>query len=498
MYYSETTVRLIRDPTPARREQITQNHLISGWFPANSTICQEIAQKARALKYQDNPDLLRSDLSKDFSILGHLIRTGSSGGSLGFGSNTSIFQELTNKDPTELAQCLERGTTGISKFQLKDAGIHQVKTMQHAVRGACASYTFARATQSQGIDIDPDQALLTSSILQIVKNLIAWNYPVVYQRALYAAQSGDLHLFDQLKRVLGVSPQELCQRFSREWGMSNSVVGAYRNAPARPQIKESESPVVPSENQMLANCSMLGELYADLSDPRHFPNAENRWQEKSKEIRAVVGDEKLENLLTQIDEEVHEYAVKLREQVQDPNVRSELWNTKASRRSMRLFVRNQSIERCAPEVKFSLQSVYGMFSEKEEVSIDALRSLLTDTVFRAGFARGCIYLLKKDGAKLIPAVRLGPDAREIYQVVETFRQSNISQAVYYDTPVHQDYYRDGRVVEEICASLGGRKVSGVLLLEIAHSRAAGFEDLSLDYMAHFKAIRCCLVDCLCW
>jgi hypothetical protein len=198
----------------SRRLQRALTHVSNFWFPPNAHLLGQIKTGLNDGRYELGMEFLLQDVKRDYALYMYLLR--------------------------ELAHMLRKDGVEV-KFSeplrlLESAGMERIRKILSVDKRAISQHDPEVLTEFQARQFEaslisastaevlcehgemaPDSAHLTALLRQLGLTLIAWNYPIVYQRAL-VAQSQDKNLDDLISEKLGFSPVMLAVTVVREWG----------------------------------------------------------------------------------------------------------------------------------------------------------------------------------------------------------------------------------------------------------------------------------------
>ena len=165
--------------------------------------------------------------------------------------------------------------------------------------------------------------------------------------------------------------------------------------------------------------------------------------------------------------------------------------------AQKLMDNNPYAQRCPENFQEALRRVYRCVLGTK-VSTEALQRLVGDAIPKAGFGRGCVYLMDRGSGNLIPTLKIGAGALNRYRPQGTTlvgdNTSPVTEALYCTTPLRQENaYLFGERVAYITGSFGNTQKQGVLYLEINPDLLREPTEVSLT---HFRAVAQALNECL--
>jgi len=477
------TVRVLHDREAERRQTETMNFMVSGWFPTDPNLLDEIKEKVRSGIYVDGEALLAEDLKADLSLLTHSLRKV-------FGQN---FKDHPSANPflkiNRLAQesdvpFLLDSIQSISKHRIKQATSFQIDQLRHSILSCATSEVIAKEAHENGVEVNPEVAYSCAALRQLGVNLIAWNYARLYDRARQEARRSKVNIDAILERVLGISPLKLAAKVTGNWNLA-------------PEYKESVAFHFDAKNPgknapLIGKMCEWGESFAQTNSPQTFPQAEKTWVEASKEISKIIGEKEIRSLQSKIIEKTALPLDKL-EHVAKEKVVVAVPLIFSHQRARNLFESNHDIRRCAKSYHEKFRRIYDQIGN-ERISREALEAVFNFLVPSLGFARGTIFFLNKETMRYRPGLIIGDNSSLAVEPPNYLRQNSLSDQTYCKSPLLQEEIdASGQVVAHVSGTLGHNERPGVLLLELSEESRT---DPEFKALLHFKAIRRTILDCL--
>lgn len=460
-----------------------------GWFPIQPILFRAIQDKIREGFYDDNNGLLIKDLKTDVSLFLYVLRKLHE-----VVSDVSRYRNpihaLMNLRPSEVRKLLDVGEGQISCHGSTDLPKVQALRMRHSVISSVAAETLAEKTGD-----DPGLTFSCALLRQLGLNLVCFNYPTIYNRALTASAVGDGELESNIYKLLGFTPDLIAKRLLSEWRLDDKLGDALDVKTSRVGsgmwAEEKENPLL----RVVKYCE-VGESLARVSDPEHNPSAGRDWELLTNEIEAVGGSDALSVISPRLERTLQQYSVLA------PKTFSKEFNPQRSIQQANLyytnhlFSENQYLQRCSDEVKNKMREVYQHIRHKQ-VAPEALNVLSISVLPSLGFERGCIYLLEERTMTLVPRLRLAGTDLKRYKPLSASGVDGghaLVEALYSTLPVRQEQaFMHGEMINHISWSIGNSNKSGVLHLEFGED-LAGVQPQEVTNI--FRAIRECVTACL--
>lgn len=463
---------------PVAKPSQPAEYLSLGWFPFNGAHFQEIKKRFAGGHYTNNRRQLIDDLKKDFALLTYCLRE--LRGAECFGDNPLKVFEVASFDEIAKVLNVSEGTVSIHGFNglLKP----QALRFKHSLISCATAEAMA---ENNGVD--SDLAYGCALIRQLGLNLVAFNYPRIYTKALQQCADGKEDLETILHRTLGFSPRHIGAKLATK--------------DLTPELRWSlglDTDSTPdSTGAEIAKFCEISEAFAQLNDPEHYPAATRRWRSITTELSTFLGPNALTIIKGKLDGVADNYSI-LPHRIYDGDLSIER-NLEVANRKVGeiLFGSNPSAVKVDEDIQMRLKRAYSLMIPGQ-VSPEALHALVVDCVPAAGFIRGCVYLYDNSSQVLVPKLRIGERALDRYKTVQSTSMSQadnpILESLQSSVPVKRDgALMFGERVSLVSGMIGNNDKSGVLYLEMNESlaKAGGFEPVQ-----RFKAIRHCLNLCL--
>ncbi len=327
---------------------------------------------------------------------------------------------------------------------------------------------------SEQSNLDPDLGFSRGVLRSIGLNLIAWNYPTVYSKALDTLTE-DTSLDEILTNELGFSPALLGMRLLRPDTAS-----------------QSDSEVSEKSWATYDELCEIGELLARAENPETYPSAQNDWNSAKKFMAQTFGDETISSIRSKIIESSKYYQENL------PEVFGDLESFDPQAKIEKHAIHNRTLEdsllnSCPEEIKTALRSLYADMGS-ENVNKALVGRLLKQIVPNAGFTGGCVFVVDPSSLSLKPRTLIGNvQLREITNVALEPGDAAVSALSSTETIVQSAEETSEQKLTGLYSALGIRRKIGVLYLETPHTTQ---DDNKNQQLAVFQALKQALCDTL--
>ncbi len=481
----ERTIAVRRAPGQTLTLDRTVSHLYKGGVPADPIALRSLKNRFTDGTYKKNRAQLLKDLKSDPGLFIHYLRH----------IYTSGIDPEVHPDPVAALAVLEdEKLEKLFEVEASDISVHQISAitktqalrLQHSMLSAHSAE--ALATKNS---VAPGLAYSSAMLRQLALNLIAWNYPTIFSRALNAHRTRKVDILDELQKQLGTSPLQIVSRIIADWNLGSEL----RRSSQPEQFRRQEGETLEEADGKLniQQICEISELYAKSHDRANYPEAEKQWRDVEPKLRERFGETFLENIEEEILASLSHYERSAPKVFCAPLFAKAAVNIGERGSNGNTVSRNSFALRCPEELYNSFSDAYEQL-KLGEVSVEAVRHLVDVTVPLAGFQRGCLYLASKDGTKLRPTLRVGDMPLSLYSEVGHREQSPVVDCLITTVPIRWvgEGIR-GAEVEIIAGSLGALRHPGVLYLEL--SRVLSLE-LSEEVLLYFHAIRKAFLDFL--
>lgn len=460
-----------------------------GWFPIQPILFRSIQEKVREGFYDDNNSLLIKDLKADVSLFLYSLRKLHEV-VVDVSKYRNPVHALLHLRPSEVRNLLDVAEGQISAHGSTDLPKIQALRMRHSVISSVTAESLAEKTGD-----DPGLTFSCALLRQLGLNLVCFNYPTIYNRALAASAVGEGELESNIYKLLGFTPDLLAKRLLSDWRLDDKLGDtiAVKTSRIGSGMWEEEK-----ENSLLriAKYCEVGESIARVSDPEHNPSASRDWELLSGELEAIAGADALSLITPRLERTLQQYSILA------PKTFSKEFNPQKSIQQANfyyanhLFNENQYLQKCSDDVKEKMRGVYQYIRHKQ-VAPEAINALSLHALPAMGFEKGCIYLLDERTMTLVPRLRLAGADLKRYKPLSAGSVDGghaVVEALYSNLPLRQEEaFMHGEKINHISWSIGNGNKSGVLHLEFG-SRLAAIQPQEVINL--FKAVRECVNACL--
>ena len=474
-----------------RRLQQAIDYVGRQWFPLNPTVAEEIFRKLNSLEYKEQHKDLVEDLKGDFALFSFCLKRLKD---LGRSRGPNPLETLLRADFEDLTKILIAAKADLAKHDLSSAERAQALILKQTVLSCSAAELLARSKKS-----DIDLAFTCALTKQLGLNLVAWNYPSIYTRALSLVKNAKESLEEILEENLGFGPSELASALI----LGEETSQIIRKAVGVSPILGPNGEMIPSSDNSsdiekdLVDICEISSAFAQLHDPEHYPHISRSYDTVITQIDEHLGPGGSTSILNFVKDKFVQYIDRVPEVFNNENS-LELSIAKVSLEYTDvLFEKNIYAQRCNEKIKKELREVYRHVC-RGQVSSMGIGYLVNKVIPQTGFSQGCVYLLDSKRVMLVPKLRIGACSLDRYKAINCAlvdpEGSLIVEALYCSMPIKQEgVFLHGDLVSPILGPLGSREPVGVLYLEMT---GVLLTQLSEEPLTLFKAIRTCFNDCL--
>lgn len=488
-------------PTPPdsltdRRLNRAVAHVNSLWFPFNPSVIKSLEQGFQQNLFQQDPDKLLDILKHDFALFTYVIKE-----LIPLASEARISASIIC-NPVELLRWA--GAERINQVVFSPNGLPSAHSLHASAEFQAdrlretAIIASTAEVLSEKKNLDPDMGFCRGVLREIGLNLIAWNYPTLYQRILSDIPENS-SLDEQLTKELGFSPTMLAMRIIH---------------PKELHLEGPEMSCIKQEWQVYDGLCKVGEALAHADSPDLYPAAENKWVVVRDTLLQSVGPDAVQAIQQRTVTNTAKYAKVMPapfEQLQSFNPEQKVAAHKRAQRA----THNRYIKYCSPEVQATIRALYEEMPS-EEVSRKVLERLVKEVIPQAGFTGGCVFVIDPSSLTLTPrtiigkvtgrsistitlrpyalaGLELGVSESELIRAA-TVHDDGIANAFACAQPIiERDVSFIDSALTTIASSLGKRRRIGVLYLE---SPSSDNHQEDSTTVANFKAVRQLLCDAL--
>jgi hypothetical protein len=469
-----------------RRLQQAADYVSRQWFPLNPKITSLIQTKLKDGSYASNHQKLFTDLKQDFALLAHCLKKIKENN---LTNSATPLEGFFTADFEALKEILSQSPQEISKHEFAGAEKGQALRLKYTVLSCSTAELMATAKKT-----NHDLAFTCALLRQLGLNLIAWNYPSIYTRALGMVKSAQSTLEELIHENLGFEPSHLAEEL---------ILSKETNPLIREAVGLGKSGL---DQSALLNCGIdpglvdiceIGEAFAQLNDPEHYPNISRNYSTVITQIDETLGKNGAGLIMNLVNNKFVTYVSSVPDVFRQESGIEQSISKVALDYTNKLFEQNAYAQRCPNPLKKELREVYKHVA-KGQVSSIGVGFLVNKVIPLAGFTLGCVYLLDNKTNTLVPKLRIGQCNLSRYKPINCSlispEGSLIVEAMYCSMPIKQEgVFLHGDLVSPILGPIGTKEPSGVLYIEMSESlqlKQTG------DCLTYFKAIRDCLNDCL--
>jgi len=473
------------------------SYVSNAWIPTNPRAVAAVRDGLRQGTYSGDPSLLLRDLKRDFGLFTFLLSRLATNNQSKHDPVSVIIEGLHDG---RIAQLIAEG-----KFPLERRTLQTAADPLSSILIGQLNFAMISATSSECLaeanGFDGSYVFSCALLRQLGLSLVAWNYPHLFERAVFSRDSPD-SLEVRLSQSLGFSPSLLAATLASQWGFSTELQQVV--APPDDSANISATAVT------LRRICEVGEMLARACDPSQYPTAANDWEDARIEIARRLGPSGMANIYKRVSEQClwyreelpHTFPILEREQPGWEEI-SDL--TAIQGRKGRLT--NRYLENCELALQRGLIEFYSGLSENA-VSAAAIRTIATTLTKQAGFLRGCLYLADPTAKTLVPRYGLGEltikGLQPIFYAGPKAENNIITAAFRARGPIVQEgVLSDNSPIALFTAPLGDEQRIGVLYCESASLLALPFRRPDQDrnriiekLQHHFSALREALCQAL--
>lgn len=483
-------------PLESKKKLNPIDYVSQQWLPVSESVLYSIKHKFDDGEYLNNPKNLLLDLKTDVGLFSWFLKNLPK---LITNTDTSITPTLIIEN-IDLSKCDELfKSASLEQFPHRIQGAMKIQSssIKHAVISAITAETVASHS-----GLEPELAHLCATIRQVGINLVAWNYPSIFSRAIANVSDNIEGLEKELFRFIGHTPTTLASNICLEWDQDESIKSYIIPATPDSESKNSAERETLSiqereeKQDKLNNCLELGNSMALLSDPEHFPGYAKNWQNTVERLQQAMG----QNAINNIQERLAGFSKVYSNNDFDFNIdlepKKNLTRTSIFRVTDRLMSGNPWIAKCSENLRSKFHKIYSSI-DKRGISTEAISLLISELIPILGFVRGCIYKFDEKKMRLLPILRIGETQLETFEVLRCdsgkFMKHPAVIATCYHTPiVQEEIFINSELVSTIAGIFGDNKKKAVVYVELSKQSKP---DKNLTLL-HFKAIQKTLADCL--
>ena len=469
-------------------EKVSQN-----WFPVNKSQLNKICEGLKQGVYDLDLEFLISEIKTDFALYSLCLKE-IKGQSLQKGGEVLTHSDDLFKlaGQKRIAEIVVQIATQESAFPLEEATAEQLHRFRETL--ICTSSAEVLADHR---NIPREDGYASAFLRQLGLNLVAWNYPEQYRKAL-TSRKAEERLEDELTKLLGFSPNLLALSVTKDWGLPKQVLAAAGKEQDLDNLSEPDKKAFKSAAENLTKLCEISEAFARSNHPEYYPSAMNDWGYANTELHEILGDNAFSLIQEQIKQNSLGY-LKVSPQHFRILLKKNPEKSIQDAASPKLFRQNKYIKHCAPSTQTALFELYQQLEQSYGISREAITNLTRKIIPDAGFGNGCVFLLELSEMHLVPSLKIGKfpmdRAKKYHALSMQTRSTNpVTSAYHCNTPIiESNFTLSDQGSSCIAVVLGIKQRVGVLYLEPDSSLLEAKDSTPL---LRFKAMSQALHDCL--
>lgn len=472
-----------------RRLDRAVRHVTQMWFPFNPKSLERIRTSIVDGRYDLEIDSLIDDLKSDPALFSYCIKELSRIARdekvpiPEEGSTLALFQWAGPQRILDLFA--EPGKISAHNFESMNS-LQALRLKESTVSGATSELFCEKK------EVDPLVGFTTSQLRQLGMNLIAWNYPTVYRRAVEVATDAT-SLSDELSKTLGFSPPLLAMAVVAQWIVAPSTRAAI--APANSKAASLEVGSTGFElTDFLSHICDVGEALASVSSGSTALEPPRGWALIREEVVQTLGDRGLK----EIEERTTE---RLKDNIEaSPKLFAPITGLEAAiaERALPTLDERNPFARGLPEpIRNNLRELYRLIDTGCPIK-DQLNHFAHRVIPSAGFEGGRVYTVDPVEHTLVPRLQFGrlegSAVRDGVVALSGDKRNPVIEAYSSSDPILATVKHPLKNDEQIAAVvLGIKKKVGVLYLEAGDG---GMLSLGVDPAILIKALQRALMESL--
>jgi hypothetical protein len=333
--------------------------------------------------------------------------------------------------------------------------------------------TSAASVFAERAEADASKARWVAFSRELGFLLLAWSYPHLYNRAMSRRRAANSSLSDELTKLVGVSPEALGRYLLSEWRLVFSE--------ADPDGTKSDGKV------SIEELVDLSEMWGRAQDPQYFKAAAEQWEKAGPILEETLGVDMESALLTASQKafEPHRAYLPL---VADRQETRDSASRKTAQKELVLEPVTKTVSKLPDVYQGLFAEAYAQL-EQPETAREGLREIVQSIVPILGFKRGCLFVLSKDGNRMLPALRFGDLPLNRYDEYRFDRYQGMKPLIFQSVPFKKNGIGfAGNEVTYICGGLDSATHQGVLYLEMPEQTELNTDD-SATALLYFRSIR---------
>jgi len=468
------------------------------WFPFDMKLFESVQQKAGEEMANNLISSLLEDIKKDISLYLLCLREFANPNFDQLKDNVrdsacpDYFSDISADD---IQRVLKKISAMAIPHRLDQAtALQKQRLAEMHVSGVSADAIAGSSGLSSGV------VFSCSALRQLGLTLVAWNYPMIFEKVNKTPHSAD-SLDQELRKYLGFSPTMLGASLVEQWGLSSVyqmvVSGKTTSSPrSGKQADEVDSlRTAASLTKTLAQICQVGEALARATNPSLYSSATSDLDFASVHISKALGPMGVERILSGADQRVRTIGASLASSLSGGinNLKEGLINRSFS---LDLIAKNRYLEVFPDDLRNVAEGLYHQI--RAEGPVDAYaRKFAKEVIPKTIFSALTVYLYDPFEGMLFPSLVLGrhqiinPRPEKLKGLTGT--PSAILAAFDLRIPLREEHLMtDGSEVSILASSLGVEPSIGVLYVESPLDGTA----YNGDMIKYFKGVRNLLSQCL--
>jgi hypothetical protein len=435
----------------ATRDSVV-THLTQGWIPVNPHILKKVQQLLQ--EQPDNRhailDLVSQDISLSLYLNAELYRVS------GTAQLVSPEERILNVSLAEFKEILPKSALQISKHSYSRMSLSQSGQLQRTLVATKAATALAQTAGKQIHDVN--FGVLFSDL---GRQLIAWNYPLVYNRALSIQRSGAGELDREISRILGINPNQVLSGLALRYGVPQAIQNVFNE---RADMRQFNQEVT------LSDIINYGRLFGERLDAKNFTCAERKFEELEDQLsKKVVSLPDHLEIEARSEESLSQY-----KEVVTQRFRFAVGAWKSAEQQTKPYILDGRHFPVPGLIRDQVQAIFERIQHENDKLL-ALSALIDTIIPLARFSSGCIYVLSDNQEQLLPQMQIGRSSNRWQQGIALNSDHDLIRAFFSNVALKQ-LVETAEGQRQFCYSAGLQSINfdGVLVL------CANVEDIGTD------------------
>lgn len=435
--------------------------------------------------YERDRELLVSDIKSDLGLFVALLASANSLPKSALprtAGNRGILSRLAAVPLPQLESVFRQSNHLVAK----GGDLLSLSELHLAIITASISTASVAEILAERRELDSELAFACSSLRQMGRTLLAFNYPSVFSRAMKEVGEFGSGFESTLTKLLGYSPQDFTNNLSSAWGLGieiQSVVSGSLSGNSNLSATDKDALLLISE------CCDIAEAYTAAKTGFQFLPPPREKKARVSEVLAVtLGGNSAEEILKRIRLRSTNYLEIL------PNLLHCIDPRDLSSTNTPKIKENTFLTCVAEETASLLSEVYENIIPNKP-SPKALSELSLRIVPALGFKSGCIFLINQQTRVLEPKLRIGSGLADRYRPVSLSAGGGLATALVgglsrHAPVIEEEVFLHGDRTSHISWRLSDVKDIGLLHLEPRFkSSFSSQRELFLVFLAVRKAFQ---------